>query len=280
MSLQNGSHTMIEKHIDSLSVWFFENLLKHQEILHFASTRIDGFSSFPYESLNLGFHVGDEPQNVLKNRQHLASALRIPLKNFTVAEQIHSGNVAIVTEAQKGSGADNPARKIRATDAMVTDVPNICLMIFIADCVPILFLDPIKMVIATAHAGWRGTVKFIAQSTVKTIQEVFGSEAENILVGIGPAIGPCCYEVGPEVIAQVENVFHTKKSYIDRESQDGKGYFDLWEANKTQLVKAGIPEKNIEVAKICTYCRSDLFFSARKEKGKTGRFGMGIMIRN
>lgn len=269
---------MIKKCLNSLPIYFFETLSKYKDIGHFVSTRIGGFSESPYNSLNLGFHVGDNPVKVLKNRELLVSALSVPLNHFTVAKQIHQDNVKVITEELKGKGAIDYQSAISTTDAMITEVPNIYLVVFLADCVPVLFFDPRRKVVGVAHAGWKGTLKLVAGNSVKALQENFGSLPSDIIVGIGPSIGPCCYEVGSEVITKVENVFHTKEGYINNESSDGKGYFNLWEANRTQLIHAGIPEENIEVAEICTCCNADIFFSARYQKGKTGRFGVGVII--
>jgi len=271
---------MIEKYIDSLLIWFFGNLSRYREIYHFVSTRTGGFSLPPYASLDLGLHVGDDPKKVLKNRKRFASALKIPLDNFTIAKQIHSGNVKTISEQLRGNGSINHIKAISATDAMVTNASNIVLMVVLADCVPILFFDPVKRVIGVAHAGWRGTIRLVAQNTVRVFQEKFGSSPTDIMVGIGPSIGPCCYEVGSEVVTQVETIFHTKKGYVDNESSDGKAYFNLWEANKKQLLQVGIPEENIEIARVCTYCNFDLFFSERHQRGPTGRFGAGITIKS
>ena len=134
-------------------------------------------------------------------------------------------------------------------------------------------------VIGVVHAGWKGTLRLIARKTVKVFQEGFGSSPHDIRAGIGPSIGPCCFEVGPEVISQVEDRLGTSKEYIGNKLADEKGYFDLWSANLRQLVRAGIPEKNIEVARVCTCDHADVFFSHRCEGGKTGRFGAGILIR-
>jgi len=269
---------MIERHLNSLPLWFFKNLLKHREISHFVSTRAGGFSNPPYDSLNLGFHVGDNQEIVLKNRERLATALKIPLDNFTTASQIHDRNVAVITEELRGRGTFNFDTAISATDAMVTDTPDICLMVLQADCVPFLFFDSKKKVIGVAHAGWKGTVRVIAQNAVKVLKEKFNCLPDDILVGIGPSIGPCCYEVGPEVVIQIDKAFHNKRECIS-ETPDGKCYFNLWEANKTQLVQAGIPERNIEVARICTYCNHTHFFSYRHQQRETGRFGAGIMLK-
>ena len=271
---------MIEKSVNSLPIWFFESLLKHENISHFVSGRMGGFSSPPYDSLNLAFHVEDDPKKVHKNRQLLASTLDISLNNFTFAKQIHDSSVKIITEELRGSGGLEQQTAIEATDALVSNLSNICLIVLVADCVPILFFDPKKNVIGAAHAGWRGTVLGVVQNTVKTFLERFGSSPRDIIVGIGPSIGPCCYEVGSEVITHVEDTFHSKKGYIDEKPlEDGKGYLNLWETNKTLLVEMDIPENNIESAGICTHCNHNSFFSHRYQKSGTGRFGAGIMIK-
>ncbi len=273
---------MIEERINSLLICSFQNLSRYGEIHHFVSTRTGGFSTAPYASLNLALHVGDDPKKVLKNRERLASALRIPLSNFTIGEQIHSGNVRVISDQLRGIGSVDHKRAINGTDAMVTNVSNIALMVLLADCVPILFFDPVKRVIGVAHAGWRGTIRLVAQNTVRVFRERFGTSPTDIAVALGPSIGPCCYEVGPEVAGQVQRILRAKSSkrgYINKESSDSKAYFNLWEANKGQLLRVGIPEENIEIAGVCTNCNSDLFFSRRHQKGPTARFGAAIMIR-
>ena len=270
---------MIEKRLNSLPLWFFENLSEQREICHFVSARSGGFSHPPYESLNLGFHVGDNPETVFRNRERLATALRIPMNSFTTARQDHGSNVEIITEALRGFGAVNYESAIYGADAMVTDIPGICLMVLQADCVPLLFFDVKKKVIGVAHAGWRGTVAGIAQKMIKTLKENFNCLPDDVLVGIGPSIGPCCYEVDWKVAVQLEESSGHKKDYVS-ETPDGKRYCDLWEANKTQLVQAGIPEKNIEIAGKCTYCNHTHFFSYRYQQRETGRFGAGILLIN
>ncbi len=269
---------MLETRLQSLSTFRFKNLSKQSGADHFVSTRIGGLSPPPYESLNLGLHVEDTAKTVLKNRKRLAANIGISLSDFTIARQVHSGTVTIVTEKMRGYGAADLDTAVKATDAIVTDVPHLCLMVLMADCVPILFFDPQKRVIAAVHAGWRGTVKLAAQNTANTLKEKFNCKLTDVLVGIGPSIGPCHYEVGPEVIAQVEDTFGSTEGYIDNKTSDGKGYFNLWEANKRQIIETGIPAQNIEVPQICTYCNAHLFFSERHQRGRTGRFGAGIML--
>ena len=256
----------------------FENLANRKNIRHFISTRTGGYSKSPYNSLNLALHVGDDPDKVLKNRKRLAEVIGIPLDHFTIAKQIHSGTVTVISEAMKGRGSTNHEDAVEATDAMVTDVPGICLMILVADCVPMLFFDPARSVIAAAHAGWRGTLQSIALHTVRAMEQDFGCSPRDILVGMGPSIGPCCYEVGPEVIAQAKAVLSSRQEYIRHESKGGKGYLDLRKANRDQLVLAGIRRENIETAYQCTCHNAHIFFSYRHQHGETGRFGAGICM--
>ena len=269
---------MLETHFQSLSTVQFQNLSKQSGVAHFVSTRSGGLSPPPYKSLNLGFHVGDTPETVLQNRERLAANLGIPLSDFTIPKQVHSGTVTIVTEGMRGCGAMDLDTAVEATDAVITDVPRLCLTVLAADCVLVLFFDPQKRVVAAVHAGWRGTVKLATQKTAEALKQEFNCNPMELLVGIGPSIGPCHYEVGPEVISQVEDTFGSTVGYINNETPDGKGYFNLWEANKRQVIEAGIPAQNIEVAQICTYCNAHLFFSERHQRGRTGRFGAGIML--
>ena len=270
---------MIRQQIGPLQVWFFENLWRCKRVGHFVSTRVGGHSSPPYDTLNLSFTVGDALQNVRKNRERLVSAMDIPLNSVTTAKQIHDDRITVVSKALRGKGSVDFDGAIDGTDAMVTDVPNTCLMVLLADCVPLLLYDPSKEVIGVVHAGWKGTVRFIAQATIKTLEGHFDCSTRDILIGIGPSVGPCCYQVGEEVVSQVEQAFGTTQHIIRNRSTGGKGYLDLWEANLRQVLDAGVPEKNIEIARTCTCHHPDMFFSYRQEKGKTGRFGAGIFIR-
>jgi len=224
----------------------------------------------PFDTLNLSFNVSDDAKDVLANRRLLAEALGIKFESMTAAKQVHNNKVAVVKREMRGKGANDHGSALDEIDAMVTDIPDILLMIQVADCVPLLLYDPKQKVIAAAHAGWRGTVLEIARNTVNSMVKRFKSDPAYIYVGIGPSIGPCCYEVGHEVIREAS------KDLI--KTRNGKNYFDLWEANKSQLIEAGIPASNIEISRICTHCNSDTFFSSRAGGGVTGRFGAGIML--
>jgi len=254
--------------------------MKQKEICHFVTTRMNGCSLNPYGSLNLGFHVGDDPQAVVENRKQIANSMGIPLSNFITSKQVHGDHIEIISENSRGCGSSDYETAIVATDAMITSVQNICLMVLVADCVPVLFFDVRKKIIGAVHAGWKGTVLRISQKTVMLMKDKFGSSGNDILVGIGPSIGPCCYQVDIATIVKNNNDLKEKGEIVLHEKHDGKGYFDLWATNKLQLIKLGIPEKNIETANICTSCNNSVFYSYRKENGKTGRFGVGIMLNN
>lgn len=245
---------------------------------HFVSLRSGGRSPAPYDSLNLAFHVGDDPQNVLANRKNLAQALGIYVDQFVTGQQVHSANIKAVAAGARGSGAADYDSALEETDALMTDVPGLCLMVLVADCVPVLLFDPVKKVAAAVHAGWRGTVQEITDKTVLAMKMTYGCDPKNILAGISPSIGPDCYEVGTEVTLQVERNLSRAGELLRQ--KDGKVFFDLWLANKFQLQAAGVPAENIETAGICVHCQHDRFYSVRAAAGgPTGRFGAGIMIK-
>ena len=263
----------------NLTFFKFSNLEPFENITHFVSTRNNGYSEGCFASLNLGLKVGDNPEIVIKNRMKLAEAAGLNALDFVVPSQSHTTNVQIVGCNQKGSGVLNKDTALTDTDAMITDEPNVCLLVFGADCVPVLFYDANKKVIGVAHAGWKGTVNKIVTKTLNLMQEKFGTNPKNILAGIGPAIGPCCYNIGGEVAIQFESNFPTSKNILTRDTHNKTIKLNLKEANKILMLEEGIPEKNIEISDFCTSCRHDLFFSHRYDKGKTGRFGAGIMMK-
>jgi hypothetical protein len=177
------------------------------------------------------------------------------------------------TAIEKGVLSQNPQ-----TDATITALPGICLMVMVADCVPVLLFDPVKRVSAVIHAGWRGTVHQITSNTIDTMVSHFGCNPADILAGIGPSIGPCCYEVGEDVKEFVLQSFGTTDGYLVRQKHSSKIHFDLWYANHKQLAGKGVKPENIESSKLCTLCNSETFFSSRASGGITGRFAAGIYI--
>lgn len=264
---------------DGLSLFRFSNLSNYNnDILHFVTTRKDGFSLAPYNSFNLAFHVEDNKEDVLKNRVKLAKSLQISPKNFTTLQQVHGTRVSNLNSHDMGRGAFDLESAINNSDAMVTNQNETCLLILVADCVPLLLYDRKKKVIAAIHAGWKGTVGLITWKTVHKMLSVWDCKPQDIICAIGPSIGPCCYQVGQEVIDLVKKKFQAHKQLIGYISESGKGYLNLWEANRKQLLDCRIPEENIEISGLCTHCHSNIFFSSRKCKGLTGRFAAGIML--
>jgi len=233
-----------------------------------------GVSPEPYDSLNLSFHVPDDPANVLVNREILSQEAGFPLETLVTSQQVGGANVAVVTAGMKGRGSLDDASAIPSTDAMMTNVEGLNLMVLLADCVPVFLYDPEVKVVAIAHAGWRGTVENVTANTLAMMKHAFGCRPSDIVAGIGPSIGPCCYDIGPEVVERVKPMYEDSSDVLGP-TAGGKAYFDLWKANEIQLLRAGVRQANIEVARVCTKCNSELFFSERKQK-PTGRFGAAI----
>jgi polyphenol oxidase len=258
--------------------YIFKSLKKYSQIKQFVTTRYGGVSQGAYESFNLGFGTDDAPEDILENRKILARSVGIPLESFVMLNQVHGTKVAVVTSDMKGQGAFDRVSAIRETDAAISNEPGVCLFVMSADCVSLLFYDPVKQAIGAAHAGWRGTVQQIASETVKKMQETYGCKPSDIRVAIGPSIGPCCYDIGAEVIDATLRHLGTTKPYIQFNEKDSLPYFNLWETNKLQLLNAGVKKSNIEVAKVCTRCDHNYYFSSRYDQGLTGRFGAGIML--
>jgi YfiH family protein len=260
---------------DILNLYEFENLSQIPGLKHFVTSRDGGISSPPYNSLNLGLHTADNPAHVLTNRKLLAEGTGIMPEKFLYASQVHSGDVKVIDQATIESGilTYNPR-----TDATVTALPGICLMVMVADCVPLLLFDPVKRVSAVIHAGWRGTVQHITSNTIRAMIQHFRCDPADIIAGIGPSIGPCCYEVGEETRSVVEQSFGTSDGFLVYHNRSKKPHFDLWFANRMQLTEQGVMTENIETAGLCTLCRQDIFFSSRASAGLTGRFAAGIYM--
>ncbi|MDQ0059415.1 peptidoglycan editing factor PgeF [Paenibacillus harenae] len=247
--------------------------------------RNGGVSGGQWRSLNVGLHVGDDAAVVVANRQRLADAIDWPFEAWTCAEQVHGNKVYKVTSADKGKGKLSLDDVIPDCDAIMTNEPNVLLTSFYADCVPLYFYDPEHGAVALAHAGWRGTVRRIAEETIRAMEKAYGSKPEALMAAIGPAIDSCCYEVDGVVIEQVEKVIASlglsaeTADIVLQKSDNGKAHINLKEINRQIMIKAGILPIHIELTKWCTGCRRDLFFSHRMENGLTGRMASWIGIR-
>lgn len=236
-------------------------------------TRLGGVSRGPYTSLNLGHTVGDDLNAVAANHRRALAVVGWRRQDVAACYQVHSAQVGVVGLTDRG-------RVRPETDALLTDQPGVLLMQRFADCVPVTLFDHRRRIVGLAHAGWRGIVAGVLPATIASLTATFGSHPADLWVGIGPAIGPCCYEVGPEVIARVSaalNVDPAAEANPVVRQVNGRAHLDLWAAVRRQLEAASVGQ--IEMAKICTACRVHEWFSHRAEKGKTGRFGAIIGLR-
>ncbi|SEB41971.1 peptidoglycan editing factor PgeF [Paenibacillus sp. GP183] len=249
------------------------------------TSRLGGVSEKPFASFNCGLHVNDLSDLVVTNRQRLAETLEMPFDAFTYAEQVHGNEIAVITREDQGKGRASRADAIQSRDGFVTNEKELVLCALFADCVPLFFYDPVLEVAGLAHAGWKGTVLDVAGKTVQAMMVQFGSKPEHIRAAIGPSIGICCYEVDEKVAEPVEKVLTDMnaapeiKQKVLQAKENQKYMLNLQELNRNFIVKAGILSSNIEVTELCTSCRTDLFFSHRRENGTTGRMAGWIAMR-
>ena len=242
---------------------------KQLPVICATSTRRGGVSSKPYESLNLAYHVNDNPISVTENRQRFCKEIGIDVSSLVLARQVHGDRIEIVESKDTGRGAYGIEDAIPDTDAMITTSKSISIGILTADCVPVMIFDPVKLAIGVAHAGWKGTILMLPAKTVLKMKESFGTDPSDCMVVLGPSIGFCCYEVGEELISQFDKAFGTGKC-----TKGNK--LDLPRAVEYQLVDVGVSMDNITSEGSCTACNLNLFYSHRAENGITGRM-MSIM---
>ena len=261
LSFQMIQHSPELHGSDEVVYFQFESLLREQGLMHAVFGRHGGASDPPFSSLNTSYSTGDDADRV---RRNLSTVMKVMGgENLLYMNQIHGREVLVL------HGKD-PAhfRQGAQADAVITDRKNLILMVKQADCQGILFYDPTTRVIAAAHCGWRGNVLNILGSVVERMVLEFGCSRARLIAAIGPSLGPCCAEfIGyPKIFP---------RSF--RSSMVRENYFDLWRISRLQLLEAGLVAENIEVAGVCTVCRTDLFFSYRAEK-TTGRFATAIML--
>lgn len=282
---------------------------------HAFSTRCGGVSEDPAAGLNLGFITADVRANVEENRQRFFAALGAEGYSLAALRQRHSTHIYLVTRDASGQleyrpagfpAPQPPGHPLPVGDALLTNQPGILLSVRTADCLPVLLLDPRHRAVAAIHAGWRSALGRIIEKTVGVMRAVFGSDPHHLLAALGPSIRACCYEVGEEIVAafcgrfaQGERFFreapqeNPSAAFTARHSQlflSGQppghptrpapaAHLDLVAVAEDQLCSAGLRPSRIRVAEFCTACRTDLFFSYRKEGKNTGRTMAVIGIR-
>ncbi|MBU0653156.1 MAG: peptidoglycan editing factor PgeF [Proteobacteria bacterium] len=248
-----------------------EELSAQDFLTHAFCTRRCGVSRAPYDGLNTGDLVGDEEEDLLQNLNLVKDAFAIPDGRLILMRQLHGDRIYLIDE--EGPLPDG----LPECDGLITDRPGVALGIRTADCVPLFFVDRTRRVIGAAHAGWRGTALGIAARMVATLTERFSSRPEDILAVIGPAIGPCCYQVDAPVLAAFSAV-PDADLFFRPCPQKERWMVDLALANRLRILAAGVPSENIYASGLCTSCRQDLFFSHRAAGGRTGRQISLIML--
>ena len=244
------------------------------------TTRTGGVSGTPFNNLNLAYNVGDKKSHVAKNRKIILDALSIDYRTAVTAQQVHKDKIALVRKEDKDRGAFKYSKGIGQTDALITDISGIPLLMCYADCVPIFILDPIKKAIALIHSGRKGTELELTLKTLFKMKKIFKTNPCSCLAAIFPSIGPCCYSIKEE--NKIDDYWLNQVGYnIEPISLKNKGVrrLDLRKANNVQLIKAGLLKKNIFVNEICTADHPELFFSYRRDKGNTGRMAAIFMLK-
>ncbi|GCE32069.1 laccase domain protein [Dictyobacter alpinus] len=279
---QNNLHLdtpMLLNWHDQLPLLSYHLFQSHEHVVNVISTRLGGVSESPYDTLNLALSTPDNPQSVLENRRRLCRAAGVALEDITIGQLVQGLNIAVVTEEIRGRGALDRAAALQGTDGLLTNLRNAPLAVLVADCTVVSYYDPKHEVIALAHAGWRGTAGLIASSMVTKMHEVYGSNPEDILIGIGPNMAKDNFQVRGDVLQAFQASFGDQTDTFFAPQSDGSFLLDLNAALIAQLLASGIQEEHMEIAGIDTYARTDVFYSHRAEKGKAGRFCGLIALR-
>lgn len=240
------------------------------------STRLGGVSEMPKDSLSLAGFNDDAAENILENRRRF---LKLFPGDWALAGcwQVHGAEVRVVQTALEARPAENERGDTIYCDVIVSNASGVLAGVKTADCVPILIGDPVTRGFAAVHAGWRGTLATAVVEGVKRLTKEFGAKPENLRVAIGASAGPCCYEVGTDVIDAFTSRFGSGANFFTT-TRPGHALIDLLKANRDQLESAGVLPERIHTAPICTMCRTDLFFSYRKEKNLHGKVGRLMAI--
>lgn len=246
------------------------------DVMAFSTTRHGGYSKGRYASFNANAYCGDDAEAVLKNRKALCAELNISQNSLIIPHQTHGTVIRQIDKRFVEMQTEDRLREIEGVDGVMTDLSRICVSVSTADCIPILLYDKLSKACCAVHAGWRGTVKRIAEMAVAGMAAVYGTKPETLQACIGPGISLENFEIGNEVWAEFAKAgFDMEK--ISRHYV--KWHIDLWECNRIQLVEAGVNPRNIQIAGICTYSHADEFFSARKLTINSGRILTGIFVK-
>lgn len=267
---------IIEQTQNGVTYYFSDGIAAAGGARHGFSTRLGGVSEGMWESLNLGPSRGDDPDHVRENYRRFFAATGVDGKRLAMTNQVHGGVVRTVTTADLRS---DPYDKLSyEADGLMTDLPGVALVIYSADCIPILFYDPARRVVAAVHAGWRGTAAGIASAAVERMKDVYGSNPPDILAAIGPGIGPDCFETHEDVPNAMTAALSTAVLQHIKIKENGKFAVDLKNINAMRLLQAGLDPAHIAVSDVCTACRPDLFWSHRKLGTSRGSMAAAIQL--
>lgn len=245
-------------------------------VTHAFTTRLGGVSEGIFSSLNLAENRGDDNENVRKNFEILCSALNISADDLVFSHQVHKADVRHVSARDRHTLFTPVPYEADGLITMEKDVP---LVIFTADCVPILLSDPVRGAIGAVHAGWRGTALDIVGETARKMITELGCKASNIQAAIGPCISQCCFETGSDVPQAMSEVLGMASGAYIAPRPGGKFMVDLKGCNKRLLLLAGLPERNISISDECTSCSSDKYWSHRKTNGQRGSQASVIVMK-
>jgi len=261
---------MLKRENNGVIYYAFKHLAETGLVKHCFSSRIGGVSKPPYTSMNLAYHMGDDLTNVNENYQRICEVIGVKCESIKMTKQVHKTEIHSIND----QGACVP----EGIDGLVTAVSDPVLATYYADCVPLLFLDPIKKVIANSHAGWRGTAHNIAGKTVLHMIDQFDCQPQDILVGIGPSISVRHFEVEKEVVETFQSNLSLAMPYIHRKSEK-KWHIDLPQINYELLRQAGILADNIEVSDLCTFENEAYFYSHRRDGNARGNMAALIALK-
>jgi len=238
-------------------------------VRHAFSTRLGGVSEGAYSAMNLSFSLGDNEEKVMENYRIFCQSAGIDHTRLVHTKQTHGVEILVANETDAGKGITKE-RDYDSIDAVITNVKGLPLCTHYADCVPVFFLDPVKGVAGMAHAGWRGTAAEIPRLTVEKMAAEFGCDPKDILAGIAPSIGKCCFEVDDPVMDKMKLIEGINLESTYTAKSGGKYMLDLKAVNREVLIKAGLLPENITVCDICTCCQHDTFHSHRATQGRRG----------
>jgi polyphenol oxidase len=235
------------------------------------STRLGGVSPMPRDALNLAGFDDDAAENIYENRRRF---LKLFEGDWTLAAcwQVHGTSVRVVNSLEDAREPLGSLGEAARCDALISRTAGVLLGVKTADCVPVIMGDARTGAYAAVHAGWRGTLSQIVPLTLERMRAEYGTRPADVRVAIGPAALACCYEVGPEVIAAFRQKFADADQLLTQ-TRENHARIDLQRANQEQLTTAGVAAERIHCAPLCTMCRTDLFFSYRREKSTYGRTG-------